>query len=116
MKTDRIELITQQHILNYIASSGKMTDIQIRDILGDPVPQVDSKCTIQQAIQLMEKEVSFQYQSYNLQHTSCLLIKWNKKEKQKYTRTITEQKPQVVTQEEINQLLLGALKAVSIIE
>ena len=66
MKTDRIELITQQHILNYIASSGKMTDIQIRDILGDPVPQVDSKCTIQQAIQLMEKEVSFQYQSYNL--------------------------------------------------
>lgn len=66
MKTDRIELITQQHILNYIASSGKMTDIQIRDILGDPVPQVDSKCTIQQAIQLMEKEVSFQYQFYNL--------------------------------------------------
>ena len=59
MYTDCIELITHQHILNYIASSGKMTDIQIRDIRGDPVPQVNSKCTIQQAIQLMEKNVVF---------------------------------------------------------
>ena len=59
MKTDCIELITHQQILNYIASSGKMTDIQIRDIRGDPVPQVNSKCTIQQAIQLMEKNVVF---------------------------------------------------------
>ena len=57
MKTDCIELITHQHILNYISNNMKCEDIKVSDIRGDRVPLIDRKCTIQQAIQLMEKNV-----------------------------------------------------------
>ena len=57
MKTDGVELITQQHILNYIASSDRVEDVNIMHIKGDYVPKINRKCTIQQAIALMEDNV-----------------------------------------------------------
>lgn len=58
MKTDGIELITHQHILNYIASSGKIEDVMIMNIQGDRVPEIERTCTVQQAIKIMEEKVA----------------------------------------------------------
>lgn len=59
MKTDGIELITHQHILNYVSHCGKIEDLKITNIRGDSVPEIERTCTIQQAIKKMEEEVCF---------------------------------------------------------
>lgn len=48
----------------------------------------------------------------DFKHTSCLLIKWNSEEKRKYMRTNIDQYPPVVTQNQINILLLQTLMEV----
>ena len=56
MKADRVELITQQHVLNAMTSH-PVGSLSIAQIKGDPVPEVKRSLTIREAIQLMEKRV-----------------------------------------------------------
>ena len=56
MKADRVELITQQHVLNAMTSH-PVGSLSIAQIKCDPVPEVKRSLTIREAIQLMEKRV-----------------------------------------------------------
>lgn len=57
MKTDCIELITQQHILNYITQTAKADDVKIMKISGDRIPEIEKTQTIKDAVKMMEEKV-----------------------------------------------------------
>lgn len=57
MKKDGFELIRQQHILNYIASSDKIDDMKITHVNGEHVPSIKKTNTIKEAMKKMEEHV-----------------------------------------------------------
>ena len=56
IKADRVELITQQHVINAMASHPVAT-LTVAQINGDPVPEISRSLPIREAMQLMEREV-----------------------------------------------------------
>ena len=52
-----MELITQQHVINAMASHPVAT-LTVAQINGDPVPEISRYMSIREAMQLMEREVS----------------------------------------------------------